>query len=351
MKIIATSIILLCILFMSIGYAALNVELSISGEAIVHVHKDIRITSISMKNISNGASTLYTPSYIDTTSNIGVVLPNSNSEITIVIEITNDTTDYYHLDNIIEQINNNTDINYEILNKEIIYLQPNSVTEIEITFSYKNYNDINQNLNLELNYVFEKITYKNLDYIEFSGNEYIDTGLSNTGDYIFETEFNQTAHTAGDGGWIISGRTTAAYTLGVFIGKSGVFNGYGGITSAKLPNIAVNSGWHTLYFSRVKHTIDNYNYSVNGRVIIPPEYETTIRIGGATEAYAGGYDPRHFIGYIKAVKIVNALNGDILKYYVPAEIIEGANAGEVGYWDVINDVFCPNDGTGAFLAP
>ncbi len=338
------------VIFMSIGYSALNRNLTISGEVIVGIPSDIRITNIEMKSVENEAYFTYSPIFTNTTSQTSVTLLNANSTITIVIEVTNNTSDYYHLDNIIEQNIHNANIGYEIANKEIIYFSPNSVTEIEITFFYETYDDINQNKNLNLNYEFKKIIYKNLDYVIYSGNEYIDTGLSNTGDYIFEMDFYQTELTAGDGGWLISGRTAAAYTLGVFNGKSGVFNGYGGLTSAKRPYITLNT-WYSLYFSRFKHTIGEYNYSVNGGNIIPAEYETTIRIGGATEAYAGGYDPRNWIGYIKEVKITNAEDMEILKYYVPAEIIEGPNIGEVGYWDVINDVFCGNDGTGEFLAP
>ncbi len=350
MKIVTTIIIFVSIIFMSIGYSALNSEISISGEALVHVPKSIDITNVYTKNSINGASEVYTTLFTEKTSNMGIMLPNDNSEITIVVEITNETSDYYQLDDVVETINNNPDIKYEILDKELLYFHPGTVTEIEITFSYETYNLVNQILNLNLEYSFKKITYKNLDYIIFSGNEYIETNLSNTGDYIFETEFNHVAFSEGDGGWIISGRTIAAYTLGVFNGKSGVFNGYGGTTYAKSPYITLNT-WYTLYFSRFKHTIGSYNYSVNGGKIIPIEYEEFIRIGGATAGYTGGVDLRHFRGYMKTFKITNAENGEVLRYYVPAEIVEGDNIGEIGYWDIINDVFCGNDGTGAFLAP
>ncbi len=346
-----TTVIFMSVLFISIGYSALNSELAISGEAKVEILTDIKVTNVTMHSAENGAFLTYNPDFTNTTSEMSVTLPNANSKITLIIEVTNRTADYYHLDQINEFINSNSDINYEILNKEVIYFSPNSVTEIEVTFSYNTYSETNQDKILNLGYVFEKITYKNLDYIIYSGYEYIDTGLSNTGDYIFETEFNQTGRVSNDGGWIISGRTTSTYTLGVFIGINGVFNGYGGTTYARSPHIPMNS-WHTLYFSRTKHTIDTYNYSVSGGKLIPSAYETTIRIGGATAAYSStAQDTRHFIGYLKNVKITDAVTGEIIKYYVPAEIIEGPNVGEVGYWDVINDEFCANDGTGAFLAP
>ncbi len=358
MKIIISTTIVICIILMSIGYSALNSDLTISGEAIVEAPTYIKITNISVLTSENGGYSTYNPSYTNDTSNIGVTLPNENSTITLLIEVTNDTGYYYHLDKVIEDINNNLSIKYEIINKDVIYFHPNTVTNIEIVFSYDTFSSLEQNIDLNLDYIFEKITYKNLDYITFSGYQYINTGLFNTGDYIFETEFNQTAynrnHTDNSiGGWIISGRKIGTNSLGVFIGNYGVYNSYGAGTVARQPNIALNSGWHTLYFSRFIHTIDNNNYVVNGKILIPEEHKTEIRIGGGT----GGYysystpDTRHFIGHMKTIKITNAEDGEILRYYVPAEIIEGANAGEVGYWDIINNEFYGNAGTGEFLAP
>ncbi len=355
MKIATTIIIITSIFFISIGYSALNTNVTISGEAVVETLYDIKITNITISSSENDGYLTYNPIFTDNTTNTSVTLPNENSTIKLIIEVTNNTNNYYHLDKIEELLNSNPAINYEIKDKELIYFHPKSITEIEISFSYKFYSATSKYLNLNLNYTFERITYKNLDYVIFSGYEYINTGLSNTGDYIFETEFNQTAfnynHTDSSvGGWIISGRVTGNYTLGVFNGNYGVYNGYGAITSAKSPKISLNT-WYPLYFSRFKHTIGTYNYTVNGGLLIPAEYETEIRIGGATGGYSTGPDNRHFIGSIKHIKITNAATNEVLRYYIPAEIIEGTNIGEVGYWDIINDIFISNGGTGEFIAP
>ncbi len=358
MRLIVSLIIVVCIIFMSVGYSALNSELTISGEATVKALPNIKITNVGILSTENGGVSTYNPSYTDISSNVGITLPNENSIVTLFVEVTNNTSDYYRLNDVIEDTNNNTNIKYEIKNKEIIYFHPNSVTNIEITFSYDVFSSTDQSLNLILNYIFGKITYKNLEYVTFSGFQYINTGLFNTGDYIFELEFNQTAYNTNHtdssiGGWIISGRKIGTNSLGVFIGNYGVYNSYGAGTAARQPNIALNSGFHTLYFSRFTHTIDNNNYAVSGKILIPEEHKTEIRIGGGT----GGYysystpDTRHFIGHIKTVKITNAEDGEILRYFVPAEIVEGANIGEVGYWDIINDVFYGNAGTGEFLTP
>ncbi len=358
MKLLITILIFISVLFMSVGYSSFNENLMISGDVIVQVPPDIKITDVRLFSSENGGYSTYNPNFTNYTSSIGITLPNSNSTVTLIVEVTNETSDYYHLNEILENINNNSNIKYEIKDKEIIYFHPASVTEIEITFSYDVFSTTNQSIDLNLNYEFKKIKYKNLEYITYSGYEYINTGLFNTGDYIFETEFNQTAynrnHTDGSiGGWIISGRTIGTHSLGVFVGNYGVYNSYGAGTIARQPNIALNSGWHTLYFSRFTHTIDNNNYVVNGKILIPEEYITEIRIGGGTGGYYSSSvpDTRHFIGHMKEVKITNADGGEILRYYVPAEIIEGPNIGEVGYWDIITNEFYANSGTGEFLAP
>ncbi len=338
--------IFICILFTSIGYSALNTELSISGNALVDVSGDIRITNVYTKSATNGGYTEYNPTFTNQTTNTNVVLPNSNSTITLIVEVTNTSDDYYHLDSIEQALNTNPSIKYDIKDRDILYFPGNSVREIEITFSYNFMGTVN-NTSVNLDYNFEIVPYEKLEYVRFSGTQYIDTGLMNTGDYIFETEFMQTAYTTGDGGWIFSGRTTSSYTLGVFIGINGVYNGYGGVTSPQYPKLYMNA-WYDLYFSRSKFTLGTTTYRVNGGTIVPDAYSRTILFGGATTGWNGGYDARNFTGNIKCFKITNAVNNAVLKYYVPAKLFA---TGEVGYWDLVEDKFYGNDGTGLFLEP
>ncbi len=344
MKIIMSLVLFGCILFMSIGYSALNSELSISGEAVVLAEGDIQITNITVLSAETGAFLTYNPSFTNDSSNIGVTLPSQESKITLLIEVTNNTNNYYHLDQIIE-IDNNNNINYEIKDKDIIYFPEQSITEIEITFSYKDLINSNIEITLNMDYVFEKTTYKKLEYLTFSGNEYIDTGILNTGDYIFETEYMQTAYTANDGGWIFNGRAHYSYSLGVFSGKSGIFNGYGAATYSSQPTSVFNV-WYTLYYSRFEFFINDVSRTVVGKKLIPETYERTILIAGATVNYNATQDVRHFRGNIKCFKVTDAVTGNVLKHFVPAEITEGVNAGEIGYWDVVNDQFYTNSGTG-----
>ncbi len=123
-----TFIIFVFITFMSIGYSALNSNLSITADAIVEIQREIKITDMKVLSVEEGAYTTYNPTFTNSTSNISVTLPNENSTITIVVEVSNNTNDNYHLDIIEGSTNNNLNITYEILNKEILYCNPNSVT-------------------------------------------------------------------------------------------------------------------------------------------------------------------------------------------------------------------------------
>ncbi len=345
MKPISIFIILLSITFISIGYAALNTNLTISGESLVTGKPSIRITDVYVLNQESNASVTYNPNFTDTNSNISVTLPNQDSKITLIIEITNTTDNYYHLDKILEDINSNSNISYDIKDKEIIYFKENSIVNMEITFYYNNPINENTNTTVGLDYVFEDIIYEKLEYITFSGNEFIDTGVLNTGDYIFETDFMQTALTVTDGGWIFNGRNNYNYSIGVFSGKAAMFNGYGSATSTGYPKANLNS-WYSMYYSRTEFYVNNISYTVYGKKLLPESQARTILIAGATKNYNGTQDVRHFIGNMKCFKITDATNNEILRYFVPAKITEGVNAGKFGYWDVINDVFYENAGTG-----
>ncbi len=345
MKIIAFISIFIGILLMSIGYASLNTELTISGEAAVQVEQNIKITNITILQSEGNATTSYNPSFTNTTSNIDVILPNQTSKITLIIEVTNNTDNYYHLDDVIENNNTNYNITYEIKDKEIIYFPERSTQEIEITFYYDNVINTNTEISLGLNYIFEDIIYEKLEYITFTGTQYVDTGVLNTGDYIFETDFMQTALTNNDGGWIFNGRSSYNYAIGVFAGKYGIFNGYGAITQSSTPSATLSS-WYSMYYSRSEFYINDSPRTVVGKKLIPSEYERTILIAGATISHSGTPDTRHFIGNIKCFKITDATDGVVLRYFVPAKITEGPNTGQIGYWDIIEDKFYQNAGTG-----
>ena len=113
-----TNIFLICsflfVLFgLTIGYSVLSNVLSIKGDVAIRPFKDIRITSVTGPEISNGAYETYNFKYSHDLLVINGVLPNTSSSLTYTITVTNNGTVDMDLINI---INNCTDSNvyYEL---------------------------------------------------------------------------------------------------------------------------------------------------------------------------------------------------------------------------------------------
>ncbi len=339
--------IIFSIFFMSIGYSSLNTNLNVSGEAKVSQIGDIRITNVYTSSQDNDGYSEYNPTHTENQTSMFIKLPKQDSSVTVTIEVTNSTNDYYHLSDIIQLSNTNIGINYQFSDEKTLFFYPNSVTEIEVVFSHKWMVGTMNNTVLNLEYVFSKINYKPLDYITSTGTQFIDTGVNNTGDYIFETEFMIKSFTLNDGGWIFCGRIDYNYTLGVFAGNHGTFNSYGGVTTNLKPILSLDT-WYPLYFSRSKLTIGDYSYTVSSKTLISNDYLSPIYLGGATVQYSGEVDNRHFNGHIKYFKIYSAYNNSLLKYFIPVKLLD---TDEVGYIELVSNKFYSNNGTGNFLEP
>lgn len=143
-KIIRKKILLFSLLFVifsifisSYGYAALNTELSISGEAYVRVDESVRITSVSKIESLNGAYETYNSKYSKNSTSMFVTLPNNDSTITYEVEATNKSDSYYILTNILPKSYTNTNISYEIIDiDEGAAIAPQSTVKFKIKFFY-----------------------------------------------------------------------------------------------------------------------------------------------------------------------------------------------------------------------
>ncbi len=195
-------------------------------------------------------------------------------------------------------------------------------------------------------------TYTEVAYIESDGNQYIASGLMNTGDYIFEEDFMYTSFTvtaaAPDGGsWLYGGRLINTYTFGVYISANAVLNGYGGATGSYTPKINANE-WYTMEFSRFSLIINDRTYPVSGQKLIPEAYETEIWIGGNPVNWSGGPDVRFFVGRRNNLKVTDAETGKVVRDFIAVKMNV---TGEIGYWDLIEGKFYGSDGSREFIAP
>ena len=76
-------------LCLSVGYAALNSDLKISGEANFRVESDIRITNVSLYETTNLGLENYTSKYSKYTVTIGADLKQVNSTISYKVKVQN----------------------------------------------------------------------------------------------------------------------------------------------------------------------------------------------------------------------------------------------------------------------
>ena len=91
--IIPVFVVILTILtiLISIGYSALNQNLSVSGEAFLRSKGNVRISRIEMSNAENDGYETYNPEYSKKGTKTYSTLSNKNSTITYTVQITNTT--------------------------------------------------------------------------------------------------------------------------------------------------------------------------------------------------------------------------------------------------------------------
>lgn len=146
---------IVAVLGLSVGYSALNTELSISGDAYVRVDKDIRIVGLKMVDATNGAYETYKSRYSVDETDMFVTLPNANSSITYQIDIANRTNNNYLLKDLQSILNTNTNISYEIGINIGDLLPKNQVVSYTIRFTYNGSVAGDSTTTVKLKYLFD----------------------------------------------------------------------------------------------------------------------------------------------------------------------------------------------------
>ena len=107
---------LVCVSLISIGHAALNTTLSISGTAITRAKSDIRVKNITLKSTSNHGSEEYGSRYSKENTITSVNLPYETSTVTYTVTIHNYSNITYMLQDIQTVEDSNTDITFNYSN-------------------------------------------------------------------------------------------------------------------------------------------------------------------------------------------------------------------------------------------
>lgn len=121
---------------LSIGYSILSQTLNISGEVVLRVEKDIRVTSI-FSNSSNCGYDIYNPKYNENSITVNFSLPSLECTIMYSVTVSNNGTKAMELISIINENYNNNNIIYDITGYNIgdVILPNNSIT-FTILFKY-----------------------------------------------------------------------------------------------------------------------------------------------------------------------------------------------------------------------
>ena len=147
-------------LCLSVGYAALNRELKISGEATFRVDADIRITSVSLYETENVGLENYNSNYSKNTIKLGVDLKQVNSTVSYKVVVVNKGNVAMWINSVSQEINNNDNMEYVINGigiKELI--EPATTKEFIVKIKYKNSITTlpsNTNLDTVLKFDFKK---------------------------------------------------------------------------------------------------------------------------------------------------------------------------------------------------
>ena len=144
-------IIVLCTV--TVVSAAYDEEMTITGNGIIRVDEDIRITNVKLIDKTGESYEQYNSRYSKDKTSMFVVLP-SNTTITYEVEITNKDINNYYLKQI--KLENNLDegISYEILNYNSEYLIDKNTT-LKLQVQIRNNSNDTKTTNLILKYIFE----------------------------------------------------------------------------------------------------------------------------------------------------------------------------------------------------
>ena len=181
-------------LCLSVGYAALNSDLKISGEANFRVVKDIRITDVSLYETTNLGLESYTSKYSKDTITIGSDLKQVNSTISYKVKVQNSGTVVMWIDSI-EETKNNDNIEYVLEGIGIKeFINPGEEKEFTLKIKYKDGITVlpgNTNIDtiLKFNFIKPESTLAQADKSDQT-NPFYNEAVLKFGGKLFEYELN-----------------------------------------------------------------------------------------------------------------------------------------------------------------
>lgn len=190
-------------------------------------------------------------------------------------------------------------------------------------------------------YVGVPVVYTELEYIESSGTQYIDTGFMHNQNTRVVMDVQATDESnLSTSPWALGGRI-AAYDAShdVFFYASSGQVWYSDYVTERTAHTGCSA------FDRLLIDYDRNVCTINGVTVTHTEtsFQSTCNLVLLARNTAGTID-RNLIGRLYSCKIYD--NGTLVRDYVPCKNTSGV----IGMFDKVNKQFCANAGTGTFTA-
>lgn len=368
----------------TVVYSAFSSNLQITGDAVVRSINNIRVTDIRISNQTNGAYEKYNNKFTSETTSMFVILP-SNSSITYEIDITNIDDINYLIDSITELSNTNNNVNISMSLNVNDLVSGNSVKTFTVTLSNTTLEEQEETIVYKYSFVEGGITvtfsaeggvtavnskqvdyggtygelptptrngynfkgwytspfpgeYQEVQYIESTGTQYIDTGYSINQNVKYKIKV------------AITDTRTSANVWPTIIGAYGLAN-------------ASDGKYYVIGYVPSQKTIMDFNYQINDVHTVEYVLGTTTMDGVSLQNDNSWHGSPYSTVYIfnintqdlgvpssfaSRVRIydVEIYNGNVLvRKMIPCYRI---SSNEIGLYDTVNDIFYSNDGTGTF---
>ena len=186
--------------------------------------------------------------------------------------------------------------------------------------------------------------YQEVEYLEFTGTQYINTNILTKQTLKVVSEFSTTSVSK-----VMFGARKDSSNDSLIFGYffitnqsfSAAYVGFGGRTSSQGHNLFILDGQkHKIILSDSEYTIDNINQAIGTRGTFVNFYN--IYLGTWNNADIPDY--RYYVGNVYSFKIYD--NNSLILNLIPCY---RKSDNEIGMYDTVNKVFYTNQGTGTFL--
>lgn len=184
-----------------------------------------------------------------------------------------------------------------------------------------------------------------LEYIQSSGTEYINSGVSAPKGFKVDVDFEFTKSSSAIQTIIGSHETASPYYRNYFAVNANMESWNAGFYDAlNFGSSAINTRYHVQYCNvsgKISCVINDVDQGLNVNAAT-----NTARSGRSLYILAMNYETSLLNGTAKLYACKIDVDDTLVRDYIPCQ----TSSGEIGLWDALNKMFYSNAGTGTFIA-